>query len=285
MEHSEYMVILVRLIACTLVWFTLHQIFYCILPIPAKIRAENESKTQKDKFYHYVSYFPGLLHGSITTFLSVCALLESGIDFGGPACMFSKTAAYYSASYFIHDGLLGYFRKYNDALIQTHHVLMTGCLVWALTHGGYGSDIALGLALGEVTNPIISTHDVLNYLGVAETYTRPLGVLFLVSFIGIRGLVMPYPMYLMQMGKADFLFKIAYTGMWVISMMLIWMMINKCAKLLHSAYPTNIMANNFYKKMREVRPYYPAYLCLSTFLATGGLIKHYYLGGNAIRWY
>ena len=42
----------------------------------------------------------------------------------------------------------------------------------------------------------------------------------------------PFLMEKIQASDADFFFKFTYTFMWIISMMLIWMMINKTSKIL-----------------------------------------------------
>src|SRR3990167_362202 len=113
MELSEHTRIFLRISAGTVVWSVLHWVMTLILPIPKQIRELAEKDSQRSKFHHYVSYYPGLLHGSLSTFLALLVLVETKWEFGGPACVVAKSVAYYSASYFVHDFLFGMARKYN----------------------------------------------------------------------------------------------------------------------------------------------------------------------------
>jgi hypothetical protein len=49
---------------------------------------------------------------------------------------------------------------------------------------------------GELTNPILSIHDVLKDNGYNEAKIRPLQYLFAVSFFGIRVFVVPLTLYI-----------------------------------------------------------------------------------------
>jgi hypothetical protein len=227
--------VLIELAIYTTLWMIVHEAFYRLLPIPASVK-KLEGKDKDDKERNatlglYVSYYPALLHAPVTTLVGIFCLCYYGVSYGLPTKGLEIFPIKYSASFFLHDTINGIRRKYNDRVVLAHHILIITVLVYAWTKGMYGNDVCNGIAQGEITNPIYAVYDVMTHLGYEEATIRPLGIAFLASFIIIRLFVCPMEMWKMQHSEADIFFKLAYTGMWTISMMLIWMMLNKIAKL------------------------------------------------------
>jgi hypothetical protein len=221
----------------TILWLVVHEAFYRLLPIPEsvkKLESKEKDRKERDKaFAFYVSYYPALLHAPVTVLISIICLIKYGVSYGQPTQGWESIPIKYSASYFLHDTINGILRGYNDKLFTAHHVLITIVMAYSWYLNMYGSDMCNGITQGEITNPILAVYDVLTSLGYQEAKVRPLGILFLASFIGIRVFIAPYAMWNMQVSDADLFFKLIYTGMWTISMMLIWMMLNKIAKLMN----------------------------------------------------
>ena len=256
----------------TTIWCIFHEIFYRSLSQPITVKQIDNSAERQNKFGLYVSYFPALFHGTLSTAIAAISVAIYGFKFGEPSNWLEKVPAYYCASYFLHDAIIGWIRNYNDWLIQTHHILATACMVWSLGCGGYGTDTSVSIVLGEITNPIIATYEVLKFRGTPEAKIRPLIIAFLSSFIIIRAFIVPIPMWYMQNGKADLFFKITYTGMWIISMKLIWMVLNKLAKQLSEMMPKNTLAQNFYKFMKSIRKFENVYMGVCTVIGMSGVV-------------
>ena len=273
---SDGLMVVGQVSACTIAWFAAHHLLYVVVPKPPSVKVEKDAQIASIKFAHYISCFPAIIHSVLTVIFSADTILVKKPDFGGPADGLAKALLYLAISFYIHDGLLGYFRKYNPSWILAHHVGAVICLVWALAHGGYGTDVAFGLGLAELNEPLYNIHEILNYLQVPVAYSAPIGVSFRVTFCVIRGFLMPYALYFIQLGKADIYFKLFWTCMWLFSAMLIWVSINKCAKLLNSAYPSSITASKLYHKAKKLRTYFPIHMVGSVFVAAIGLIKCYY---------
>jgi len=82
-------------------------------------------------------------------------------------------------------------------------------------------------------------------------------------------------MWNMQQSEADLFFKLIYSGMWTVSMMLIWMMLNKIAKLFSQTFPDNKPIKGFYKFMVSLRPYQLYYNVSIGVLANTGILYYY----------
>lgn len=264
----------------TTLWCTFHEFFYRRLSLPVTVKQIENSAERQNKFGLYVSYFPALFHGTLSTTLGAICIILYGFKFGEPSEWLEKVPAYFCASYFIHDAIIGWIRNYNDWLIQTHHILASGCMIWSLCFGGYGTDTSVSIVLGEITNPLIATYEVLKFRGTPEAKIKPIIIAFLASFIFLRTFIVPIPMWYMQNGKADLFFKITYTGMWIISMKLIWMMVNKLAKQLSESMPKHKQAQQFYQFMKSIRKLEGVYMAVCAVLGMTGvawfLIKGYF---------
>lgn len=223
---------LVEIAVFASIWAVVHEIIYRSLKVPDSIKAIEDRKARNIKYAFYASYYPALIHAPTVVILSIICILLYGISYGQPSKPLENFTMKFSMSYFLHDLVFGIYRKYNDGLIHAHHILCGIVLGWALFAGKYGNEACQGIALGEVTNPIYAVYDLMNMLGHSETKTRPLGIAFMVTFILIRTTLVPLSMVHVQASHADLFYKVVYSGMWVISMMLIWMMLNKIAKLL-----------------------------------------------------
>ena len=271
----------------TVLWSIVHEIVYRSTKMPTSIKTIEDKKARDTKFAFFVSYFPALLHAPVISVAGIACMCMYGITYNQPSRWLELFILKYSMSYFIHDTIFGYLRKYNDNLIQVHHILIAAVLGWGLCWGKYGNEAAQGLAQGEITNPIYAVYDVMNMLGYPEARTRPLGIAFMAIFIFIRMFISPVFIWFLQQSDDDLIFKIAYTGMWVISMMLIWMMVNKIAKMLtqvtssNQIYPENGLVKGFYKTMVSIRPYSQIYNILVCILSSIGIFKYYLAQGSA----
>lgn len=229
--------LLVELILYTMIWCLIHEIFYRFVKRPHSVTSmegkEKEEHQKEMTFRAYISYYPALLHAPVTTGLGLFCLAYYGVSYGKETQYMEYWPIKYSASFFLHDTIFGIRFKYNDNVVLAHHVVIVLVLCYSWYLGKYGSDVCNGIAQGEITNPLYAVYDIMTHKGYAETKTRPLGILFMVCFIVIRMGVCPLAMWQMQHGESDLFFKLIFTAMWTISMMLIWMMFNKIAKLFH----------------------------------------------------
>lgn len=227
---------LIELAVYTIIWCLVHESIYRLISPPQSVKLlEGKDKDPKKRdltFKLYVSYYPALLHAPMTTIMALLCLMYYGVSYGKATQGFESWPIKYSASYFLHDTFYGLRRKYNDQVITAHHVLIVMVMCYSWYRGMYGSEMCNGIVQGEITNPIYAVYDVLTHMGYEEARIRPLGILFLASFIIIRMGISPGVMWQMQHSEADLFFKFIYTGMWTISMVLIWMMLNKISKLM-----------------------------------------------------
>ena len=228
----RFVALLVELAIYAVLWTLLYEVLYRTAKVPTTILKIEDKKVQTLRFYSYLSYLPALLHAPITTGVSIFALFWYGIGYNRETIGFEVFPLKYSASFFLYDTVNGIRRKYNDNLVHAHHVFIIVVILWALWHDKYGSSLCNGIAQGEITNPLYAAYDIMGFWGVSESKARPVGIAFMVSFILIRMCIAPVLMLKIQATDADLFFKATYTCMWIISMLLIWMMINKIAKLL-----------------------------------------------------
>jgi hypothetical protein len=81
---------------------------------------------------------------------------------------------------------LGYFRKYEDTSITLHHIFCVGMLGFVVLSKRNGYMMVYFVFLGEITNPLLSLSEILDFYGVLNSVSKTLQGIFLLSFIVIR---------------------------------------------------------------------------------------------------
>lgn len=216
------------------VWVAIHMAIYHYAPMPVGITRIRNVHDQMEEYNSYISYLPALLHAPVATVVGLYGFYCYPNKYGEPAQGWQWFPSYYSASFFIHDGIIGWYHGYLDPLMQAHHILMVIVVIWGIIVGdGYGKDLCYGIAWGEITNPLYSIHMILEWHEFPDPIVQGFGVVFIFAFFIARAVLMPIEVYRFQLGESDLLFKLTYTGMWVISMLLVWRMLNKVSKMCH----------------------------------------------------
>ena len=263
-------------VVCTLLWCVFHEIAYRFVKQPKLVASMKDEKEKQSSFCRYISHFPAVLHAPVTTIASLYCLYYYGVTYGQSTNGLENIPIMYSASYFIHDLIYGVMHGYNSHMENLHHVLIGGILLFSYGSNMYGNDLCNGLAQGEITNPLLATYEILYFHGFPDNVVQPFGVLFLSSFVFIRTFVSGSQTWMMQHSSSNLWFKISYTGMWSVSLFLVWMVLNKAIKLLSMTFPELKPLQLAYKCAKFLRPYQMHYNVAVSILANIGIV-HYYL--------
>ena len=118
--------------------------------------------------------------------------------------------------------------------ITMHHVFSLIIVSYVYFTGKNGWMMVWFIVIGEITNPLLSLGEALEFRGANKKYVLGLQGVFMVSFVYIRTVVVTKGIYeLHQQPDVDFFFKffpaiVTFQGYeWV------WMMLNKLGKLAH----------------------------------------------------
>lgn len=84
------------------------------------------------------------------------------------------------------DGILGYVKKYEDIDITMHHIFSVAVIGLVLFTGKNGYMLLDLTFWAEITNPLLTSSEIMEFRGWSQKYIVPLKLLFLVSFITIR---------------------------------------------------------------------------------------------------
>jgi hypothetical protein len=93
----------------------------------------------------------------------------------------------------------------------------------------------------------------------------------------MRTVITPYSVYYSMNSEIELPFKFAIAAMWYLSLIWIWMMVNKASKIFSDTFPQNKKFAAFYKFMKDIRKYHWAYLA-STFI-----VSFYHLAAYEIK--
>ena len=112
-----------------------------------------------------------------------------------------------------------------------HHVFSV-CVCGYVLFTGRNGYMLLDLTFwGEITNPLISAAEIMEFRGMAKKYIIPTQLLFLISFITIRCTIASWHVFEIQVSDASFIFKACPTFIAFQSYEWTWMMLNKLGKL------------------------------------------------------
>lgn len=115
--------------------------------------------------------------------------------------------------------------------ITLHHIFSVSVCGMVLFTGRNGYMLLNLLFWGEVTNPLLSTFEILEYRGAKQKYIVPIKLLFLACFITIRCTVASQSIFDIQMSESSFIFKLCPTFIAFQSYQWVYMMLNKLGKL------------------------------------------------------
>jgi hypothetical protein len=138
------------------------------------------------------------------------------------------------------DGILGYFRKYEDMSITMHHLFSLIILGYTAIAGKNGYLMVSFLFMGEVTNPFLTISELLEFQGAKPIYTTLFQAIFLISFIVIRSTFATWLLHETQVHPdVSFIFKLLPTLVIFQSYEWIFMMLNKVGKILNDVRERN----------------------------------------------
>jgi hypothetical protein len=184
----------------------------------------------------------------------------------------------YSVSYFIYDLAFGLIRKYNDPMIHVHHLIMVlggGYIYFMQKHA---SIYLQSMQQGESSNPFLTVMEIAQFNDVGPTLQAVLPLLFAASFILLRCGVSPYSLYHIMRSKTDIPFKFAAAAMYCLSLLWIWMIVNKLAKILATYVPGVPFFKKWFNFMKLIRPFKFVYYALAVFISFYWMIKNEYYG-------
>jgi hypothetical protein len=127
--------------------------------------------------------------------------------------------------------VLGYIKKYEEMDITMHHIFSVMLCGYVLFTGRNGYMLLDLTFWGEITNPVLSLAEILEFRGAKKKFIIPLQLIFLVSFITVRCTIASWHVFEIQTSNTDFIFKLCPTFICFQSYEWTWMMLNKVGKL------------------------------------------------------
>jgi hypothetical protein len=79
----------------------------------------------------------------------------------------------------------------------------------------------------------------------------------------MRTVITPYSLYYSMNSEIEIAFKLSIASMWYLSLIWIWMMVNKASKIFNDTFPANKKFQAFYNFMKSIRKYYWVYLVVT----------------------
>jgi hypothetical protein len=240
---------------------------------PEHLQPKNtKGKRTKDYFDYYGNYF-SMVHAITSLIFSVYALSQEGLTFGTPVKSWTmKIVAYNSLAYFISDTILASIYGYLDAAMIVHHVASVICSATVFFSQSCGAEQALGLIIGESSNPFNLTREILKHQkkDKSNLYLQ-MSVGFIVTFVGCRFIIAPFFIAKLYAAPTLFIFKLMIALVWFVSFHWLFMIINFGVKAVRDALEGDA-------KSGKSGVFTTAYAILSKLRKNKAFMAAYYLG-------
>jgi TLC domain len=181
----------------TALMYTLELIVKRSIPIGLQeIKKEDEKRDKKiymTKYYYYISCLCAYFHAPITALGSAYLVFaKRGIVNHGPSHNSDNFYMIWTCSFFIFDIIFGRIRNYLDVKMQVHHVVISLMVCYCFYSNKESGIMIFCFFLGEITNPLLNFLDIIEAHKLNEGLKIKFGLSFLVSFIFIRSIIVPY---------------------------------------------------------------------------------------------
>ena len=225
--------IYVPFIAITTAAFSFYNlILYHSYPIPFKLRKVKDPLELRKLFYDYVTAISSFIHAVILIVGSSIVLYVIGIDYNRPNANEENLLIAFSIGYFISDTILGIFAGYNDNIMLMHHLFGLFGLTYSLIKQNYGNTIVFAFVVAEISNPFMILRKNLDKHKGAEALSIFSGVIFSLTFIICRTVIIGYVMIPFFITDASLLIKLFGGFLWYLSLYWCYVIINLLIKAL-----------------------------------------------------
>jgi hypothetical protein len=236
-----------------------------------------KDKKTREYFDFYGNYF-SMVHAISSLILSSIALYNEGLVFNAPLTSWTmKFVAYNSLAYFISDTILAIYYGYLDTAMVVHHVASVICSGTVFFSQSCGSEQALGLIIGESSNPFNLYRETLKYhkLDKSKLYFQ-MSIGFILTFVICRFVIAPY--YIAQLYAAPTLLpiKAMIALVWFVSFHWLFMILNFGIKAVRDAVEPGkpgvwTTAYAILTKLRKNKAFMSAYYLGTGWLSFGTL--------------
>ena len=136
--------------------------------------------------------------------------------------------------------------------MNIHHFVSIGSCAYGLYRQRYADVLILALFLGEITNIFYQPYVALGYYPKYKESSFKFGVMFMITFICIRGIGMFALAEFVQSHDNSLFLKVLFGVMWFLSLHWCFTIINKATKILGDKLNVSIMLR-FYELLRNMR--------------------------------
>ena len=242
-------------------WIIWHESCCRLIPSPPLVKkmktdTEENRKAKQIKHYYYASCYIAFLHGPVVSVLALYSWIKYGFEFGEISTeTYYDLPVYISCGYFMVDGCMGFFKKYETFDITFHHILMSVSLLYVLLSDQDKGFLAATLFVGECSNPILSIMEIVVYHESGERVEELVQIFYSILFLVLRT---PYTLITgmgLLRGNSSLFVKCPTCLMAWLSLDWSWAYLNKICKLLSKRYPENGFLRSGYEGMVKARNY------------------------------
>jgi hypothetical protein len=245
---------------------------------PEHLQPKNtKDKKTKDYYDFYGNYF-SMVHAITSLILSSIALYSEGLVFNAPLSSWTmKLVAYNSLAYFISDTILAIYYGYIDTAMVIHHFASVICSGTVFLSQSCGSEQALGLIIGESSNPFNLYREILKHqkLEKSKLYFQ-MSIAFIATFVTCRFVIAPYYIALLYAAPTLLAIKAMIALVWFVSFHWLFMILNFGIKALRDATESGkpgiwTTAYAILTKLRKNKSFMAAYYLGTGWLSFGTL--------------
>ena len=200
------------------------------LPIPGNITNKTTTKSQDHIRWEYTALYGTLVFSTMINIICFYLWQLNGICYIRQNIVGEEHLLAFALGYYITDGILGVIYKFNDSLINFHHVQCFLIILYALVKGKYASVLIWGLFIAEISNPFLIAMKILSNFKGLKLYETISGIAFSVVFLITRTYFVWSGAYPLFESQATLAIKINFAVIWYLSLIWCYMIINMLLK-------------------------------------------------------
>jgi hypothetical protein len=262
-------------------YMAVSRISFAKIPCPEHLQPKNNKDKKTTEYFDYYGNYISMFHAITSLILSAYALSMEGLTWGSTTTWTMKVMSYNSLAYFISDTILSIIYGYLTPSMAIHHIASIICSGTVFYTQSCGAENALGLLIGESSNPFNLYREILKHQKKEKTslYLQ-MSAGFVATFVIARFIVAPFYLFDLYAAPTAFPIKFMIALVWFVSWHWLFMIINFGMKAVKDALGGDVKAgkangwNTAYaliSKLRKNKPFMTSYYLGAAWLSFGTL--------------
>ena len=166
-----------------------------LYPMPKSINFSISEEKERRDFAEFCAYFTSFLNGFVSFFAGLSIVISNGVSLMSPNRSNETSLLCFTLGYFLSDTIVGIVYKYNNFMMNLHHLVILMCGLFSLFNRVYSNLAILGLVISELPNVFRAIEKILDRYPENKRISFVFGMCFATTFIFCRFLKQKFPIW------------------------------------------------------------------------------------------